>query len=742
MMPIYEDFYSSILPGNYALTKSMELTKIQSCGTLWYTKKFLVLYYYIFLSNEILTQEYIEKVTNSFDLFIDSLDDSVKESAYNFFYPEDGVINFKSEEFKTFASFSAHTDFETQAEMNEHYNSAKKMYFTLLMGSGGQTGIKKLLKDACQKIDFTYSKDNINKILFDAVVSICTEQVNQFNRITDNSIKYIISKAAIDEICNNSYIKKLSEEDVRNIICSFDDNDYRYRSILVDVVAFIRNERQMLFYYGYFHSKSAGASDFEFSSLTPIGELAIDANYYEFLAIWEHQKIKMISQPATADINNVPRNEIDKEHFSISYRPYTDVLGHIMRNNELSLNQYKYIVSRKNHYITEEQWILGEKDILNNVDIFRERVESFGRRGDITDEDGRKEILKYALGVRSDLPFDNSTNPLGSIYYSQSKWMNSNKEKLTFIYNIYSKLEDYKIQRYEDLFQKCESDLKQRYIRATEGDYMPIDRRIKIDWDLYNIRMDKFIMLSVISVISSAKVGILSFDGTTREITNIILDVVNNNFSGLLKKIGIKTNTSKRNEIQTVISALVTNDWSKYTTVLYDEEAQVVAHYREVSAEDLRTRIIEISTTAATAVVEGRIRNTKLVSLLKSYYMARYLVNDLLKCECCNKETFITNSGEPYVEFHHLIPFNIAEGPDHYLNMFALCPNCHRKIHFLNLTEKRAEYDNINNNNYLKMTFVERLRQLKTEMILRSYHLEYLLAENAITQDEYNTIAA
>ena len=41
----YDEFANSLLPGNYALTKSMELTKVQNSGTLWYTKKFLTLYY-------------------------------------------------------------------------------------------------------------------------------------------------------------------------------------------------------------------------------------------------------------------------------------------------------------------------------------------------------------------------------------------------------------------------------------------------------------------------------------------------------------------------------------------------------------------------------------------------------------------------------------------------------------------------------------------------------------------------
>ena len=84
-MATYTQFYSSVLPGNYALTKSMELTKVQSSGTLWYTKKFLVLYYYVFLSNEIMTQEYVNRVTESFDGYINSLPSDVQDDARGFF---------------------------------------------------------------------------------------------------------------------------------------------------------------------------------------------------------------------------------------------------------------------------------------------------------------------------------------------------------------------------------------------------------------------------------------------------------------------------------------------------------------------------------------------------------------------------------------------------------------------------------------------------------------------------------
>ena len=51
------------------------------------------------------------------------------------------------------------------------------------------------------------------------------------------------------------------------------------------------------------------------------------------------------------------------------------------------------------------------------------------------------------------------------------------------------------------------------------------------------------------------------------------------------------------------------------------------------------------------------------------------------------RQTIAASSGEPYVEAHHLVPMGVSDqypeasldvGP----NIFALCPNCHRAIHY------------------------------------------------------------
>ncbi|SUB63591.1 Predicted restriction endonuclease [Plesiomonas shigelloides] len=52
------------------------------------------------------------------------------------------------------------------------------------------------------------------------------------------------------------------------------------------------------------------------------------------------------------------------------------------------------------------------------------------------------------------------------------------------------------------------------------------------------------------------------------------------------------------------------------------------------------------------------------------------------KCECCDSEApFSTAEGEPFLEVHHLR--RLADGgSDMVTNAVALCPNCHREMHY------------------------------------------------------------
>ena len=52
------------------------------------------------------------------------------------------------------------------------------------------------------------------------------------------------------------------------------------------------------------------------------------------------------------------------------------------------------------------------------------------------------------------------------------------------------------------------------------------------------------------------------------------------------------------------------------------------------------------------------------------------------KCDLCNEEApFVNSKGEPYLESHHVVSLS-DNGKDSIVNTVALCPNCHRKMHY------------------------------------------------------------
>lgn len=58
-------------------------------------------------------------------------------------------------------------------------------------------------------------------------------------------------------------------------------------------------------------------------------------------------------------------------------------------------------------------------------------------------------------------------------------------------------------------------------------------------------------------------------------------------------------------------------------------------------------------------------------------------------CQLCgNNAPFIDNNGNPYLEIHH-IEWLSKDGKDTIDNTVALCPNCHRKMHILDLKKDR-----------------------------------------------------
>ena len=71
--------------------------------------------------------------------------------------------------------------------------------------------------------------------------------------------------------------------------------------------------------------------------------------------------------------------------------------------------------------------------------------------------------------------------------------------------------------------------------------------------------------------------------------------------------------------------------------------------------------------------------------------MAKRRANGI--CQLCDEPApFKDKNGEPFLESHHIVWLSNG-GEDTIENSTALCPNCHRKMHSLNL---RADIDKLN----------------------------------------------
>lgn len=683
-MDSLESFIDGITPGNYFLTKSMELTKINTSGTLWYLKKFLVLYDAIFLSDKIRNQAGINNIIQNFDNYINSLPDSQREGANNFFYPEHADLK---NDFRTWYDFAG--QFDINDDIESYKALVNKYYFVYLMGLGGQSGVKAHIKHKIYNNDFVVS--NLPSI--------------------------------IDEY-------RANHPDLR----------YNNNQVINDYHASLRNERQILFYFGFVHSRTNGSgNDREFASLTPIGELAIQSNSKEFAVIWEQQKMKMVSQPVTVEFPSISGcGFCYEEKFKTNYSPYLTILNCIKINNGMLSRFYDLILSRTNNdnvgYVIENY-----SELKNHLDEVEIAVRRFGINSDLSSEDFLKEIKKYLLGIRSDLPKDNGDNYYGCIRNVANKWEITDSEKLDKILSIYTEIDKYKIKRYNSIFINTENELKNKYINTAKEDEYNQNHRIKMEWDLYNIKQDKIISMSMI-----VNDYLLCNNYSIRSINyNNLYNYVRNNFNNILKSVNLTRKHDVIDAFKEVVDRIIDHTLSD---IGYEYENEIdtlyVNRYSTLCVDDLLTKIREVSNENVRPTLERK-RDGRIIELLNSLYLANYSDGDhYVKCECCGAKTFIKQNNEPYLEYHHLIPFNIADGPDHYENIYGICPMCHRKIHHIKDTFKESLYDGFDENNHFHKTILERLKNLYNLHILKSYQLEYALSEQMINEHEYNLILA
>jgi len=99
--------------------------------------------------------------------------------------------------------------------------------------------------------------------------------------------------------------------------------------------------------------------------------------------------------------------------------------------------------------------------------------------------------------------------------------------------------------------------------------------------------------------------------------------------------------------------------------------------YTQIDMGLLRERALQININPNQ--LEQTIRVYPRNSTLRNYIKRRAEYS----CEMpdCNYHGFLKKNGEPYIEIHHIIPLSEG-GKDSIDNTVALCPNCHRAIHY------------------------------------------------------------
>lgn len=254
---------------------------------------------------------------------------------------------------------------------------------------------------------------------------------------------------------------------------------------------------------------------------------------------------------------------------------------------------------------------------------------------------------------------------------------------------------------------------------------------------MYNIHADLPILLAVAVLLTECK------EKTPFNKSNVAtyVESIMTMFPYIIQAMGLKGKKAVKKEIENILLLIDDKQYEIYMNSPAEEYEASLISYSNESLADLEKKIKDHSSRKAIIVDGIRKRNMTLISLIKSYDILKYSYeNRLIPCECCGQPTFFTYKEEPYLEFHHLIPFGDYDGPDHYQNILALCPMCHRKLHYMKQTGKRLLYDNITTNSYSHCSVEKRMAALFAENKLKSYQIEFLLADNAIDESAYNRI--
>lgn len=148
--------------------------------------------------------------------------------------------------------------------------------------------------------------------------------------------------------------------------------------------------------------------------------------------------------------------------------------------------------------------------------------------------------------------------------------------------------------------------------------------------------------------------------------------------------------------------------------------SQKISYLDDNSAdEELQNKITKINSyepdSKPQPIKPSKENNGKKVYPRNLSYAKKALEKANFSCEADNShKTFISKAtGEQYVEAHHLIPLQFQDEFNYSLdvpaNIVSLCPNCHKKLHFASVDDKKEILEKLleNRNNELKNFGIE-----------------------------------
>lgn len=648
---------NQIIPGNYFLTKSMEWATENfppinglKLGDYWHLKKFLVYYNYLFSNkNDLETIEIFEEIKENFSNFISQLDNNEKKKAESYFFYRD-IRNIDS--IITWNEFyDVNKQPNTKKELYSYKNKARKIYWMYLMGIGGQSKEKKL-------------------ILHEWIPS---------------GVKYHEIKEKLINECNLSPSKATG--------------------ILNDVPGSLRNIRQICFYYGIFYRRDN--KKIEEYSLTTVGQMLVEASLSEIAIVMEHQKLRMISQPPNAKINNV-KNVKNYEKFFIELNPYLKILNAFKEHKSISFDYYQYVIARN-------------VPVNSSINKMKKYVKKFSREADNKSEDFRKEMKKYIHGLSL------MTNV--SINYNYKKGWEANEH----IKDYYQYIKFYKRIK-KKMFQKEIKKYKSILLNNYKfGKNVENYHQLK-SWYIYISKFDKSLLYTLL---------IYNWSGKTKEFSNIIKHL---NLDINFIKESVKQKEKKEKELEAekesgkqknnYLSGLsIYKAYSKkFIELIEEEQEQEFIKFNIQSVNSL----IEISNKKFNNLES---KKRKHINIIKSFYIKK----NVNKCDSCGEETFITKNNIPYLEYHHLVPLS-QEGTDHILNIFGICPMCHRKFHFCEDASRKKLYKSLNQNDTLakmdkdKFSVFNRYNYLYKNNKINLLGLEFLVDEGVFSNEDLEEI--